>query len=85
MAGSTFRRKTKKHTLREQVGRFLGYYTQYDLEDLMQMDVDTYWFLVGGMLDCTNPELTEPTRDRISRLAREKTLEAHERFRKRRR
>lgn len=70
--------------MRAQVGRFLGYYTQYTLEDVMQMDTDTYWFLTGGMLDCTHPEITEPTADRVNRLMREKTLEHHQRNRGRR-
>lgn len=51
---------------------------------MQAMDVDTYWFLTGAMLDCIAPELTEPERDRVSRLMREKALEAHQRHRGRR-
>lgn len=36
------------------------------------MDMDTFVFLYGGMMDVTNPELTEPAEERVARVLRDK-------------
>jgi hypothetical protein len=35
------------------------------------MPMDEYLFLLAGMLDVTNPALTEPRVDKVNRLAKE--------------
>ena len=56
------------------MGQFLGYYSQYTLEDVATMDVDSFMFLVGAMLDNTHPDTTMPVRDLAAQRIREKLL-----------
>jgi hypothetical protein len=56
------------------VAKFLHFYPQYKLADLRAGGGLTYgefMFLVGGMFDVEDPEVTEHPRDRIRR----KTME----------
>ena len=63
------------------MARFLGFYGQYTLDDLRRMPPQEYLFLLCGMLDVTEPALTEPFEDRVARATRAAAAKARNRRR----
>lgn len=57
------------------IARFLHYFPQYTLAELESgaLAPSDFLYLYGGLLDVEQPEVTEPTRDKLARL----TVEAH--------
>jgi len=58
------------------VGQFLGYYAQYTLEDLETMPTHRFVYLMGAMLDNTDPDQTDPVSVVAARKMRAKVLAA---------